>query len=405
MAKKTPIDPELLDELLKGQDPREVFSSDGLLQDLKQALAQRVLEAEMDHHLEQPEQQQAGNHRNGRSKKTVLTDTGSMPLAIPRDRQGQFEPQLIEKYRRRFPGFDEKIISMYARGMSTREIQGHLRELYGLDVSPDLISTVTDAVMDEVQAWQQRPLESTYAVVFFDAIRVKIRDEGSVRNKAVYLAIGVRCSGTKEVLGLWIEQTEGAKFWLRVMDELKKRGTDDILIAVVDGLKGFPEAIEAVFPQTLVQTCIVHLIRYSLQFASWKDRKALGRALRPIYQAISADAAADALEAFHTSDWGQKFPNITDAWRRQWDRVIVFFDFPDDIRRMIYTTNAIESLNSTVRKSVRIRGHFPNDKAATKLIYLAIRSVELKWKRPPRFWSSAMSQFAIKFGERFTITD
>ena len=325
---KTPIDPKLLDELLKGQDPKDVFTSDGLLGDLKQALAQRILEAEMNHHLEQPEQQDAGNHRNGRSKKTVLTDSGAMPLAIPRDRKGQFEPQLIEKYRRRFPGFDEKIISMYARGMTTREIQGHLHELYGLDVSPDLISTVTDAVMDEVQAWQQRPLESTYAVVFFDAIRVKIRDEGSVRNKAVYLAIGVRCSGTKEVLGLWIEQTEGAKFWLRVMDELKKRGTDDILIAVVDGLKGFPEAIEAVFPQTLVQTCIVHLIRYSLQFASWKDRKALAKALRPIYQAMNAEAAEAALDEFDAGPWGEKFPNITAAWRRQWDRVIVFFDFP-----------------------------------------------------------------------------
>ena len=270
----------------------------------------------MDHNLDQPTQKAAGNHRNGRSNKTVLTDTGSMPLAIPRDRQGQFEPQLIEKYRRRFPGFNEKIISVYARGMSTREIQGHLHELYDLEVPPDLISTVTDAVMDEVQAWQQRPLESTYAVVFFDAIRVKIRDEGSVRNKAVYLAIGVRCSGTKEVLGLWIEQTEGAKFWLRVMDELKKRGTDDILIAVVDGLKGFPKAIATVFPQTLVQTCIVHLIRYSLQFASWKDRKSLAKALRPIYQAMSAETVADALDEFDTGPWA-RIPNITDAWRRQ----------------------------------------------------------------------------------------
>ena len=403
--KKSPIDPKLLDELLAGQDPKEVFTSDGLLGDLKQALAQRILEAEMDHHLEQPEQQDTGNHRNGRSKKTVLTDTGPTPLSIPRDRQGHFEPQLIEKYRRRFPGFDEKIISMYARGMSTREIQGHLQELYGIEVSPDLISTVTDAVIDEVKAWQQRPLEPTYAIVFFDAIRVKIRDEGTVKNKAVYLAIGVRCSGTKEVLDLWIEQTEGAKFWLRVIDELKKRGTDDILIAVVDGLKGFPEAIETIFPKALVQTCIVHLIRYSLQFASWKDRKALAKALKPIYQAIDADQAADALSEFEASEWGQKYPNIAAAWRRQWDRVIVFFDFAPEIRRMIYTTNAIESLNSTVRKSVRIRGHFPNDQAATKLIYLSIRSVELKWRRPPQFWSAAMAQFAIKFEERFTITD
>ncbi len=403
--KKSKIDPELLDELLKDQDLKEVFSSEGLLSDLKQALAQRILEAEMDHHLEQPEQQDAGNHRNGHSKKTVLTDSGPMPLAIPRDRQGRFEPQLIEKYRRRFPGFDEKIISMYARGMTTREIQGHLHDLYGIEVSPDLVSTVTDAVLDEVRSWQQRPLEPTYAIVFFDAIRVKIRDEGTVRNKAVYLAIGVRCSGVKEVLGLWIAQSEGAKFWLRVMDELRKRGTEDILVAVVDGLKGFPEAIESVFPQTLVQTCIVHLIRYSLQFASWKDRKRLAQALRPIYQAIDADQAAVALTAFEDSDWGQRYPNIAAAWRRQWDRVIVFFDFPAEIRRMIYTTNAIESLNATVRKSVRIRGHFPNDQAASKLIYLAIRGVESKWQRPPPFWKSAMAQFAIKFEERFTITD
>lgn len=405
MAKKTRINPELLDELLKGQDPKEVFTSDGLMGELKQALAQRVLEAEMDHHLDQPDQKGVGNHRNGRSSKTVLTDTGPMPLEIPRDRQGQFEPQLIEKYRRRFPGFDEKIISMYARGMSTREIQGHLSELYGTEVSPSLISTVTDAVVDEVKAWQQRPLESTYAIVFFDAIRVKIRDEGTVRNKAVYLAIGVRCSGTKEVLGLWIEQTEGAKFWLRVMDELKQRGTADILIAVVDGLKGFPDAIEAVFPQTLVQTCVVHLIRYSLQFAGWQERKQIAKALRAIYKAANAERAEEELTAFEAGKWGQKYPNIASAWRRQWDHVVVFFDFSPEIRRMIYTTNAIESLNSSVRKSVRIRGHFPNDQSAAKLIYLALRSVELKWKRPPQFWSTAASQFAIKFQDRFTITD
>lgn len=405
MAKKTTLDPGLLDELLKDQDPKKVFDSDGLFGEIKQALAQRILEAEMDYHLDQPDQQEAGNHRNGRSKKTVLTDTGPMPLAIPRDRQGHFEPQLIEKYRRRFPGFDEKIIGMYARGMSTRDIQAHILDLYGLEISPDLVSTVTAAVHEEVKAWQSRPLEATYAVVFFDAIRVKIRDEGSVKNKAVYLAIGVRCSGNKEVLGLWIEQSEGAKFWLRVMNELKQRGTQDVLIAVVDGLKGFPEAIEAVFPRALVQTCIVHMIRYSLAFASWKERKALAQMLRPIYQAADAEQAFAALETFEASPWGEKYPNIAATWRRNWERVIVFFDFPDDIRRMIYTTNAIESLNSSVRKAVRIRGHFPNDQAAAKLIYLAIRNVEQKWKRPPRFWHAAKAQFAIKFEERFTVDD
>ena len=308
MAKNKKIDKALLDELLKDQDPNKVFDSDGLLGDLKKALAERILDAEMDHHLDQDDEQAAGNHRNGRSQKTVLTDSGAMPLAIPRDRQGRFEPQLIEKYRRRFPGFDEKIISLYARGVTTREIQAHVRELYGIEISPDLVSVVTDAVHEEVRGWQNRPLEPTYAIVFFDAIRVKIRDEGTVKNKAVYLAIGVRCSGHKEVLGLWIEQTEGAKFWLRVMNELKHRGTDDVLIAVVDGLKGFPEAIEAVFPEALVQTCIVHLIRYSLQFASWKERKSIAKALKPIYQAPSAEIAAQRLDEFDQSEWGEKYP-------------------------------------------------------------------------------------------------
>lgn len=403
MARDTKIDSAVLDALLKDRDPRKVFDSDGLLGDLKKALADRMLDAEMDHHLDQESEQAAGNHRNGYSQKTVLTDTGELPLAIPRDRQGRFNPQLIEKYRRRFPGFDDKIISLYARGMSTREIQGHVRELYGIEISPDLVSAVTDAVHDEIKAWQSRPLEACYAIVFFDAIRVKIRDEGTVRNKAVYLAIGVRCSGHKEILGLWVEQTEGAKFWLTVMNELKHRGSEDILIAVVDGLKGFPEAIEAVFPQTLVQTCIVHLIRYSLSFASWKERKTIVAALKPIYKAIDANAARAALDAFDAGPWGEKYPNIAASWRRNWERVIPFFDFPDDIRKIIYTTNAIESLNSTVRKAVRIRGHFPSDAAATKLIYLALRNVEEKWRNAPIAWHAARAQFAIKFEDRFTI--
>jgi putative transposase len=326
-------------------------------------------------------------------------------LAIPRARQGQFEPQLIEKYRRRFPGFDEKIISLYARGMTTREIQAHVEEIYGIEISPDLVSTVTEAVHDEVRAWQSRPLEPTYAIVFFDALRVKVRDEGIVRNKAVYLAIGVRCSGHKEILGLWIEQTEGAKFWLQVMNELKQRGTEDVLIAVVDGLKGFPEAIEAVYPGALVQTCIVHLIRYSLHFASWQERKRIVAALKPIYQAFDSAAALEALQAFDDGPWGRKYPNITASWRRNWERVTPFFDFPAEIRRIIYTTNAIESLNSTVRKAVRVRGHFPNDAAATKLIYLALRGVEQKWKSPPVAWHAAKAQFAIKFEERFRIVE
>ncbi len=289
--------------------------------------------------------------------------------------------------------------------MSTRDIQAHVLELYGLTISPDLVSAVTDAVHDEVNAWQSRPLEATYAIVFFDALRVKIRDEGAVRNKAVYLAIGMRCSGHKEILGLWIEQSEGAKFWLRVMSELKNRGTQDILIAVVDGLKGFPEAIESVFPQAEVQTCIVHLIRYSMQFASWKERRLVAKALKPIYQAESAEQAAQRLEEFDAGEWGSKYPAIAQAWRRKWEQVMPFFAFAPEVRRIIYTTNAIESLNSQVRKAVRNRGHFPNDRAATKLIFLALKNIEVKWKKPPIAWHQAKAQFAIHFEDRFVVID
>lgn len=403
--KASKIDPKLVDELLKDQDPQTVLSSEGLLGDLKKALAERILDAEMDVHLASEVEQTAGNHRNGRSNKRVLTEAGAIPLSIPRDRHGRFDPKLIEKYKRRFPDFDQKIIALYARGMSTRDIQAHILELYGLSISPDLVSAVTEAVHDEVGAWQSRPLESTYAIVFFDALRVKIRDEGTVRNKAVYLAIGIRCSGHKEILGLWIEQTEGAKFWLRVMSELKARGTQDILIAVVDGLKGFPEAIESVFPDAEVQTCIVHLIRYSMQFASWKERKHVAGALKPIYQADNAEQAAQRLEEFDAGEWGQKYPAIAAAWRRKWEQVIPFFAFSAEVRRIIYTTNAIESLHSQVRKAVHKRGHFPSDKAATKLIYLALRNVEAKWKNPPIYWHQAKPQFAIHFEERFVVTE
>src|SRR5699024_4153624 len=301
-------------------------------------------------HLDDPEQQDAGNHRNGRSSKTVTMADDRVILDIPRDRHGQFDPALIPKYARRFPGFDDKIVALYARGMSTRDIRAHVQEIYGVDVSANLVSAITESVMADAVAWQNRPLESAYAIVYFDALRVKIRDEGLVRNKAVYLAIGITCHGAKEVLGLWIEQTEGAKCWMRVMTELKGRGVADILIAVVDGLKGFPEAITAVFPDTLVQTCIVHLIRYSMQFASWKERKAIAQALKPIYAAASADAAAAALDAFEQGPWGQKYPPITASWRRKWEQVIPFFAFSAEVRRIIYTTNAIESLHSQVRK-------------------------------------------------------
>jgi putative transposase len=407
MAKKNPgpFSAELLDTLLEGRDPKSILDSGGLIGDLKKALAERMLNAEMDVHLESDEESSAGNHRNGTSAKTVLTPEGPMELSIPRDRHGRFDPALIGKYRRRFPGFDDKIIALYARGMSTRDIQAHVRELYGIEVSPDLVSAVTDSVIDEVAAWQARPLEATYAIVFFDALRVKIRDEGLVRNKAVYLAIGIRPSGERDVLGLWIEQTEGAKFWLRVMNELKARGTNDILIAVVDGLKGFPEAITAVFPDTLVQTCIVHLIRYTMQFASWKERKAIATALKPIYRADHAEAARQALEAFDEGPWGRKYPAIAQSWRRNWEAVIPFFAFPADVRKIIYTTNAIESLNASVRKAIRNKGHFPSDQAATKLIWLALRHITENWKRPPIAWQAAKAQFALQFGERFTFND
>src|SRR5215469_2687939 len=324
---------EVVDQLMAGRDPATVFKSGGLSHELKKRLAERMLNAEMDHHLGGAGEEAAGNHRNCYGSKTVLTDTGKVELSIPRDRHGHFDPVLIGKYRRRFAGFDEKIIALYARGLSTREIAEHIGELYGAEISADLVSTVTDSVLEEVAAWQSRGLDATYAMVFFDAMRVKIRNEGMVNNRAVYLALGLRCSGHKEILGIWIEQTEGAKFWLRVMSELKNRGVQDILIAVVDGLKGFPEAITSVFPQTVVQTCIVHLIRYSMQFVSWKERKLVSAALKLIYQAESAAAARDRLEAFDAGPWGQKYPAIAQSWRRNWEQVIPFFAFAPELRK------------------------------------------------------------------------
>jgi putative transposase len=395
------IKKDTLDQLLSGRDPKEVFSKDGLFDELKKALAERVLNAELDDHLDGEAVAGKANHRNGYSKKTVLTETSKIDIKIPRDREGTFYPKLIQRYQRRFPGFDEKIVSMYARGMTVREIQGHLLDLYGLEVSPDLVSTITDAVLETVGEWQNRPLEASYPLVFFDALRVKIRDEGLVRNKAVYVALGVTADGTKDILGLWIETSEGAKFWLRVMNELRTRGVGDILIAVVDGLKGFPEAINAVFPPTIVQTCIVHLIRNSMDFASWKDRKAIAAALKTVYRAKDADAGRQALDEFDAGPWGKKYPAIAQSWRRHWEQVIPFFAFPIAVRRIIYTTNAIEALNAKLRRAVRTRGHFPTDEAAMKLLYLVLRQVAGKWKMPPREWCEAKTQFAIMFDERF----
>jgi putative transposase len=401
--RKDPRIPDaILDQLLAGADPKTAFDPNGLLDDLKKALAERALNAEIDHHL--AGDGGTGNTRNGYGRKTVVTDTGKLDLQIPRDRQASFDPQLIAKYQRRFPGFDDKVISMYARGMSTREIVGHLRDLYGIEVSPDLISAVTDAVLDEIAAWQARPLEPVYPLIFFDALRVKIREEALVRNKAVHVALGVRADGTKEILGLWIEQTEGAKFWLRIMTELKNRGVEDVLIAVVDGLKGFPEAILAVFPEAMVQTCIVHLLRHSLEFVAYKDRKAVAAALKDIYRAVDAPAGEAALSAFEEGPWGGKYAAIAQSWRRAWGEVVPFYAFPGEVRRLLYTTNAIEALNSKLRRAVRARGHFPTDEAALKLLFLVLNRSEKEWTMPAREWCMAKAQFAILFGERFTRT-
>ncbi len=400
----TTIKPEVLDELLAGvSSPEDLMGDAGLFKQLKKALMERALGAELTHHLGyekgDPAGRGSGNSRNGHSAKTVLTEDGELDLSVPRDRAGTLEPRIVPKGRTRLDGFDGKVISLYARGLTVREIQGHLQELYGVEVSPDLISRVTDAVLEEVRDWQARPLDPVYPVVFFDALRVKIRDEGLVKNKAVYVALALDAEGHKHVLGLWIEQSEGAKFWLKVMNDLKSRGVGDILIAVVDGLKGFPEAIGAAFPETIVQTCIVHLIRSSLAFVSWKDRKIIMPDLKAIYRAETAEAAFDRLGAFEAK-WGARYPAIGQAWRRAWEHVIPLFAFPPAIRKMIYTTNALESLHRSLRKIIKTRGSFPTDEAAMKLLYLAIQNAGVHWRRPVE-WTAAMSQFAILFGDRF----
>ena len=403
-AAQPQIPSELLDQLVTG--PMTAGQVQGLFDQFKKALLERALGAEMSHHLGyapgQAKPEGSLNQRNGKSAKTVLTDTGALRVDVPRDRGASFEPQIIGKHERRFTGFDDKIIAMYARGMTVREIQAFLAEMYSVDVSPDLISRVTDEVMSEVTAWQTRPLEPMYPVVFFDALRVKIREDAVVRSKAVYLALGVLPDGTRDILGIWIENTEGAKFWMKVFNDLKTRGVQDILIAVTDGLKGMPEALGAVLPATTLQTCIVHLIRNSLDFASWKDRKALAAAIKPIYTAVSAEAAQTELDAFEAGPWGQKFPTVVGAWRRAWDKVIPFFAFPPDVRRVIYTTNAIESVNARLRKIIKTRGHFPSDDAATKLIWLALRNITEDWGRAGHNWKAAMNQFAILYEDRFT---
>lgn len=398
------IPKELIDQFVTGPMSAEQVQAASMA--FKKALIERALGGELSHHLgyavgaQRPED--ATNQRNGSSAKTVLTEDGPLRLEIPRDRDGSFQPILIPKHERRFTGFDDKIVAMYARGMTMREIQGFLREQYGTEVSAEFISSVTDEVMGEITAWQARPLESMYPVVFFDALRVKIREDGVVHNKAVYLALGVLPDGCRDILGLWIENTEGAKFWLKVFNDLKTRGVNDILIAVTDGLKGMSEALEAVYPQTTLQTCIVHLIRNSLYYAGWKDHRAVAAALKPIYTAPNAEVAEAELNAFERGPWGKKFPLIVAVWRRAWDRMIPFFAFPPAVRKVIYTTNAIESINSRLRKIIKTRGHFPSNEAASKLIWLALRNITAGWGAPAPDWKTAMNQFAILYAERFT---
>src|SRR5262245_49077739 len=403
--KLAPVPREILDQFAPDRR-RSAAEVEAATRRFKKALIERALGAELSHHLGYPpgaaKPDASTNHRNGSSGKTVITDDGAVDIAVPRDRAGTFEPQLIPKHERRFTGFDDKIIALYARGLTVRELQAFLREAYAVEVSPDLISSVTDAVVAEVTAWQSRPLDPLYPVVFFDALRVKIRDEATVRIKAVYLALAVLPDGSRDILGIWIEQTEGAKFWMKVFTDLKTRGCQDILIAVTDGLKGMEEALAAVFPATTLQTCIVHLIRHSLAFGNFKERKHLAAALRPIYTAPSADLGSAALDDFERGSWGRKFPTVVAAWRRAWTYVIPFFAFPPEIRRLIYTTNALESVHAQLRKIIKTRGHFPHDDAATKLIWLALRNITAKWERTPSYWRPAMNQFAILYGDRFS---
>jgi transposase-like protein len=401
-----PVAPDILDAFVPDA-PLTAQDIDAAMRRFKKALIERALGAELTHHLGYPPrsakpEETTTNHRNGSTAKTVLTDEGTVDIQVPRDREGSFEPVLIPKHERRFTGFDDKILALYARGLTVREIQAFLHEMYAVEVSPDLISTVTDAVLGEVTAWQARPLERVYAVVFFDALRVKIRDEGIVRSKAVYVALGVLADGRRDILGLWIEQTEGAKFWLKVFTDLRARGCEDILIAVTDGLKGMPEALEAVFPQTTLQTCIVHLIRHSLAYAGYRDRVLLAAALKTIYTAPTEDAARAALDGFETSPLGLRFPTVSAAWRRAWIHVIPFFAFPPLIRRVLYTTNALENVHRQLRKIIKTRGLFPSDDAATKLLWLALRNITLQWAAPGKAWAEATNHFVILYGDRFT---
>jgi putative transposase len=421
MTRDTAKQDALLDELLKGYtNPKDLLGEHGLLKQLTRRLVERALEAEMTAHLGYapyaPEGRGSGNSRNGKSAKTIQTETGPLAIEVPRDRNGAFEPQLVAKRQRRLEGFDDKVLALYARGLSTRDIQGHLEERYGVEVSPTLISNVTEAVLEDVKAWQSRPLASVYPILYFDALIVKSREAGPVKNKAVYLALGVNLQGEKELLGLWIADTEGAKFWLAVFTELKNRGVQDGFIACVDGLKGLPEAIETVFPNIQVQRCIVHKVRHSLQYVTWKERKAVAKDLRAIDGAATLTEAEAALARF-ADTWDAKYPAISQSWRADWTRLTVFFDDPPEIRKVLYTTNAIESLNFSLRKLLKTRGAFPivngvfgsaeaalpNDEAILKALYLALQRIEKKWTLPIQDWKRALNHFVILFGDRVTL--
>lgn len=394
----------MLDDLVKDhRTPESIFGQGGLIKMLTKRLLERAMNAELTDHVgyekHASEGRNTGNSRNGRSKKTLKGDFGTMPLDVPRDRAGTFEPQIVPKHQTRWTGFDDKIVSLYARGLSTREIQMHIEELYNVEVSPTLISTVTEEVIDEVRAWQNRQLEEVYPIVYLDALHFKVRDSGHVRNKAVYLAIGVNMDGSKEVLGMWIAQTEGAKFWLSVVTELKNRGVRDIFIACVDGLKGFPEAIETVYPKTEVQLCIVHMVRHSLNYAGWKERQKVAADLRTVYTAATEEEAVLRLDEFDEK-WGARYPMIAKSWRTNWAHVIPFFAYPPEIRKIIYTTNMIESLNMSLRKVTKTRSSFPNDDALLRLLYLALRNITRKWTAVVAGWASALNQFAIRYEDR-----
>ena len=402
-SKKPELSKALLDKLITDWGgPMSLLGEEGLLKSLTGALLERAMNAELSHTLgynagEKPPEGVI-NRRNGSTKKMVRTEHGPLEVDMPRDREGEFSPEILPKHQRHFNGFDDKILSMFARGMSTRDIRAHLEEIYNVSVSPDLISRVTDAVMDELRAWKTQPLDSTYLIVYLDALVVKIRDKGTVRNKSVYIAAGVDGDGKKHVLGLWIKNTEGAKFWLSILNELRQRGVEDILVLCADGLTGMPEAVEAAFPSTIFQTCIVHMIRSSTRFVPWKERKAVCADLRKVYTAHDEEEALAMLEEFDKK-WGERFPMIAEAWQKRWDELVPFLAFPAEIRRAIYTTNAIEALNRHIRKSLKTRGHLPTDDAAMKLIYLSIKMAK-KWMSPGPYWNQARLQFAIHFGER-----